>query len=460
VRPATLTEVARAMGADLPAPDANALVGGAAIDSRKVREGDLFFAMRGRTDGADFAPEAHLRGAVATVATRPLEVPTLVVDDPEVALQRLARWTLVRQDAPSPTVVGITGTVGKTTAKDALATILRHSGKRVSATAGNLNNELGLPLTVLSADPRTDFLVLEMGATHAGDIEHLCGIAPPEVGILTAISPVHLDSFGSLEGLAAAKGELALALSESGTLVAPLNAPERATGSGRKLGRRITFSREGDEVDADLVASGIEGREDGLRFVATMGGESVEVRSPVFGTHLVEPLLASLGGALALGLDLNLAARGLSRLRRTGLRGDVYRLRDDIVVYDDSYNASPAAVAAVLRYGAEQATGQRRRLVVVLGGMFELGPCAREYHREAGKLAEEVGVDLLACVGDEARWYAEAFGGKTLFYDDAATAAQTLRDELQAGDYLVVKGSRGVGLDTLTRKLRESLALV
>jgi UDP-N-acetylmuramoyl-tripeptide--D-alanyl-D-alanine ligase len=214
VRPATLTEVARAMGADLPAPDANALVGGAAIDSRKVREGDLFFAMRGRTDGADFAPEAHLRGAVATVATRPLEVPTLVVDDPEVALQRLARWTLVRQDAPSPTVVGITGTVGKTTAKDALATILRHSGKRVSATAGNLNNELGLPLTVLSADPRTDFLVLEMGATHAGDIEHLCGIAPPEVGILTAISPVHLDSFGSLEGLAAAKGELALALSE------------------------------------------------------------------------------------------------------------------------------------------------------------------------------------------------------------------------------------------------------
>jgi UDP-N-acetylmuramoyl-tripeptide--D-alanyl-D-alanine ligase len=457
VRPATLREAARAMGADLPTAHADALVGGAAIDSRNVREGDLFFAMRGRTDGADFAPEAHLRGAVATVATRPLDVPTLVVDDPEKALQRFARWTLVRPDAPSPTVVGITGTVGKTTTKDALATILRHAGKRVSATAGNLNNELGLPLTVLSADPRTEALVLEMGATHAGDIEHLCGIAPPEVGILTAISPVHLDSFGSLEGLAAAKGELALALPESGTLVAPLNAPERATGSGRKLGRRITFARE---VDADLVASGIESREEGLRFVATMGGESTEVRSPVFGTHLVEPLLASLGGALALGLDLEVAARGLSRLRRTGLRGDVYRLRDDIVVYDDSYNASPAAVAAVLKYGAEQAAQQGRRLVVVLGGMFELGPCAREYHRDAGKLADEVGVDLLVCVGDEARWYTEDFGGKTLFYEDAATAAETLRDGLQGGDYLIVKGSRGVGLDTLTSKLRESLALV
>jgi len=457
VRPATLTEVARAIGADLSTAHADALVARAAIDSRKVREGDLFFAMRGRTDGADFAPEAHLRGAVATVATRPLDVPTLVVEDSEKALQRLARWTLVRPDAPSPTVVGITGTVGKTTTKDALATILRHSGKRISATEGNLNNELGLPLTVLSADPRTEVLVLEMGATRAGDIETLCSIAPPEIGILTAISPVHLDSFGSLEGLAAAKGELALALPETGTLVAPVNAPERATGSGRNLGRRITFAREDG---ADLVASGIEGREEGLRFVATIDRESAEIRSPVFGTHLVEPLLAALGGALALGLDLEVAAGGLSRLRRTGLRGDVYRLKDDIVVYDDSYNASPAAVAAVLEYGAEQATQQGRRLVVVLGGMFELGPCAREYHREAGKLADEVGVDLLVCVGDEARWYAEAFGGKTLFYEDAATAAESLRDELRGGDYLIVKGSRGVELDTLTRKLRESLALV
>jgi len=457
VRPATLTEVARAIGADLSTAHADALVARAAIDSRKVREGDLFFAMRGRTDGADFAPEAHLRGAVATVATRPLDVPTLVVEDSEKALQRLARWTLVRPDAPSPTVVGITGTVGKTTTKDALATILRHSGKRISATEGNLNNELGLPLTVLSADPRTEVLVLEMGATHAGDIETLCSIAPPEIGILTAISPVHLDSFGSLEGLAAAKGELALALPETGTLVAPVNAPERATGSGRNLGRRITFAREDG---ADLVASGIEGREEGLRFVATIDRESAEIRSPVFGTHLVEPLLAALGGTLALGLDLEVAAGGLSRLRRTGLRGDVYRLKDDIVVYDDSYNASPAAVAAVLEYGAEQATQQGRRLVVVLGGMFELGPCAREYHREAGKLADEVGVDLLVCVGDEARWYAEAFGGKTLFYEDAATAAESLRDELRGGDYLIVKGSRGVELDTLTRKLRESLALV
>jgi len=395
---------------------------------------------------------------VATVATRQLEVTTLVVDDPEEALQRLARWTLVRQDAPSPTVVGITGTVGKTTTKDALATILRHAGKRVCATAGNLNNELGLPLTVLSADPRTEVLVLEMGATHVGDVEHLCSIAPPTVGILTAITPVHLDSFGSLEGLVAAKGELALALPESGTLVAPLTAPERATGPGRKLGRRITFARENDA--ADLVASEIEGREEGLRFVVSIGGESAEVRSPVFGTHLVEPLLASLGGALALGLDLEAAARGLSRLRRTGLRGDVYRLRDDIVVYDDSYNASPAAVAAVLEYGADQAAQQGRRLVVVLGGMFELGPCARAYHREAGKLADEVGVDLLVCVGDEARWYAEAYSGKTLYYDDAATAAETLGDVLQGGDYLIVKGSRGVGLDTLTRMLRESLALV
>jgi UDP-N-acetylmuramoyl-tripeptide--D-alanyl-D-alanine ligase len=454
VRPAALAEVARALEAEPTAGGGDTLVRGAATDSRVVREGDLFFALRGRTDGADVAPEAYLRGAVAAVATRPLEVPTLVVSDPLEAMQRLARWMLRRDDAPL--VVGITGTVGKTTTKDALATVLRHAGKRVSATAGNFNNEIGLPLTVLAADPRTEVLVLEMGATHPGDIRHLCGIAPPTVGILTAISPVHLDSFGSLDALASAKGELALALPEVGALVSPAAAPEAATGSGRRLRRRITFGPEG----ADLTASGVEEREEGLRFVARLGDRSAEVRSPVFGTHLVEPLLAALGGALALGLDLEQGARGVSRLRRTGLRGEVYRLRDNVVVYDDSYNASPAAVAAVLRYGAQQATRQDRRLVAVLGGMFELGAAARAYHQEVGRLAEEAGVNLLVCVGDEARWYAEAFSGKTLFYNDAETAADGLGEKLQPGDYVVVKGSRGVGLDILTHKLKESLTLV
>jgi UDP-N-acetylmuramoyl-tripeptide--D-alanyl-D-alanine ligase len=458
MRPATLDEISRVLGAELMAVDGDQLVGGAAVDSRLARAGDLFFALRGRTDGADYAPEAYLRGAVAAVAARPLEVPTLVVEDPLRALQELARWTLVRPDAVPPRVVGITGSVGKTTTKDALATVLRYAGKRVSATAGNLNNEIGLPLTVLAADPRTEVMVLEMGATHTGDIKHLCSIAPPSVGILTAISPAHLDSFGSLEDLAAAKGELALALPNAGTLVHPAGVPRAATGHGRSLERLIIFGR--DAAEADLWASALEEREEGLRFVAHFEDRSAQVRSPVFGTHLVEPLLAALGGALALGLDLDVCARGASRLRRTGLRGEVYRLRDDIVVYDDSYNASPAAVAAVLRYGAEQSGRGGRRLVAVLGGMFELGYGARDYHREAGELAEEVGVDLLVCVGDEARWYAEGFSGKTLFYPEAADAGEDLEKHLRSRDYVIVKGSRGVGLDVLTRALKESLALV
>ena len=457
MRPTTLVEAARILEAELTTGEEDAIVRGAAVDSRVVREGDLFFALRGRVDGADFAPEAYLRGAVAAVATRPLGVPTLIVEDPLAAMQRLARWTLLRGDAPL--VTGITGSVGKTTAKDALATVLRYAGKKVSATAGNFNNEIGLPLTVLAAEPRIEILVLEMGATHAGDIACLCGIAPPKIGILTAVSPVHLDSFGSLEALAAAKGELALALPGDGTLVAPADAPEAATGPGRSLKQRIVFGREGAR-GADLWASGIEEHEEGLRFLAHLGDRSVGVRSPVFGTHLVEPLLAALGGALALGLDLEQCAKGVSRLRRTGLRGEIYRLRNDIVVYDDSYNASPAAVAAVLRYGAEQAARQGRRLVAVLGGMFELGPAARTYHQEAGELAGEVGVDLLVCVGDEARWYAESFSGETLFYEGADAAADDLGERLQSGDYVIVKGSRGVKLDTLTRKLKESLALV
>ena len=457
MRPTTLEEVVRVLDTGMPAGRVDEAVRGATFDSRKVREGDLFFALRGRTDGANFAPEAHLRGAVATVADRMLEVPTLVVENPLEAMQRLARWTLLREDVPSPTVVGITGTVGKTTAKDALATVLRHAGKRVSATAGNFNNEKAHPLTVLAADPPTEILVLEMGATHAGDIERLCSIAPPRIGVLTAISPVHLDSFGTLEALAAAKGELALALPEDGTLISPAGASAGAVGPGRELERRITFGR-GEA--ADLRASEVEGSEEGLRFVVHFGDGSAEARSPVFGTHLVEPLLAAIGGALACGLDLETCARGLSHLRRAGLRGEVSQLGGDIVVYDDSYNASPAAVAAVLKYGAEQAAWQKRRLLVALGGMFELGAGARAYHREIGKLAAEVGVDLLVCVGDEARWYAEAFPGKTLFYPDAGTAADALRAELRSGDYLIVKGSRGVGLDALTRKLRDSLAFV
>jgi UDP-N-acetylmuramoyl-tripeptide--D-alanyl-D-alanine ligase len=459
LKPVALETVARVIGGYLTGGDGTILATGATVDSRSVRGGELFFALKGRIDGADFASEAHLRGAVAAVATRPLPVPTVVVENPMEALQELARWTLGSMD--SPTVVGITGTVGKTTVKDATEAILRCAGCRVSATAGNLNNEIGLPLTVLAADERTEVLVLEMGATHKGDIAHLCSIAPPEVGILTAVSPVHLDSFGSLEDLAAAKGELALALPESGALVSPLGAPKAAVGPGRNLALRITF---GYGPEAELYAAEISELESGLAFELHVREGTkervVEVKTPVFGTHLVEPLLAAIGGALALGLGPEECARGLTRLRRTGLRGEVYRLRDDIVVYDDSYNASPAAVTAVLRYGAEGARGQNRRLVAVLGGMFELGAGARQYHREAGCLAGEVGVDLLVCVGDEARWYAESFPGEVLLYENAEEAAEKLEKELRGGDYVVVKGSRGVGLDRLTRKLKERLALV
>lgn len=377
-----------------------------------------------------------------------------MVDDPLGALQELARWVLRRET--SATVVGITGTVGKTTTKDALATILRSAGRKITATEGNLNNEIGLPLTVLNAAPDTEVLVLEMGATHPGDIAFLCGIARPHVGILTAISPVHLDSFGSLEKLAETKGELARSLPEDGAFVSPVGVPEAAVGEGRSFGLHITFG----EDEADLWASGVEETKEGLRFTIHAGGESAGVHAPVHGTHLVRPLLAATGGALALGIPLEDCARGLSRLRRTGLRGDLLRLRDDILVYDDSYNASPAAMAAVLRYGAHQASSSGRRLVAVLGGMFELGPGAREYHREAGRLAGEVGVDLLVCVGEEARWYAEGFPGEKIFCESAGEAAERLPELLQPGDYVLVKGSRGVRLDTLTARLKEILSVV
>ena len=459
MRPATLRDVARAIGAGLHDAGDEVEARGAATDSRLVREGDLFFALQGRSDGAVYAEEALRKGAVAAVASRPLAGPTLVVEDPLAALQALARWSLRRPGAGAPTVVGITGSVGKTTTKDALAAVLRSGGTRVSATVGNLNNEIGLPLTVLAAPANTEVLVLEMGADHVGNIADLCRIASPRHGILTAIAPAHLESFGSLEALAATKGELAASLPQDGSLVSPAGVPESAVAPGRELARRIVFSAT-EAASADLLASDFDEDDEGLRFTVRMGERRAAARAPVFGTHLVEPLLAATGGAVALGMDLEDAARGLARLKRTGMRGDVYRLRDDVLVYDDSYNAaSPPSMAAVLRYAAETAKRQDRRLVVVLGGMFELGPGARAYHREIGEIADGLGVGLLACVGDEARWYAETFTGEALHYPDAKSAIG-IREHLRPGDYLIVKGSRGVGLDTLTRQLRESLALV
>ncbi len=455
MRQSTLAQIASVVEAKLVGGDGDTLVTGANVDSRTVRDGDLFFALTGETDGTDYASHANDRGASATVASLPLDVPTLVVEDPQSALAKLARWNL--ETDRYPFVVGITGSMGKTTTKDALATILRFAGKRVSATEGNFNNEIGLPLTVLAAPEATEILVLEMGATHKGDIKHLCDVAPPSVGILTAIAPVHLDSFGSIEALAAAKGELAMCLPEDGSFVYPNDVPEAARGAGRSFGKSFAFTGEGE---ADLWASEVEEREDGLRFTVNYGEESAEVRTPAFGTHLISPLLGAIGGALALGLTLEECAAGLTRLKRTGLRGEVYKLRDDIVIYDDSYNASPVAMSAVLRYGATHAESQGRRLVAVLGGMFELGGGAREYHREIGALSNEVGVDLLLCVGDEARWYAEAFSGDSSTHSNAEEAADALQEALRPGDYVIVKGSRGVKLDILTRKLRERLALV
>lgn len=458
----SLKTVARVIGAELaPGMDDGTLVRGGVADSREVLAGagQLFFALGGNTDGARFAGDAYGSGAVAVVASRSLEVPTLVVEDPLRALQKLAHWSLAREDVNRPRVVGITGSVGKTTTKDALAAILRTAGMRVSATEGNYNNEIGLPLTLLAAREDTEALVLEMGATHAGDIAHLCSIAPPRVGVLTAVSPVHLESFGSLEDLTAAKGELADSLPEYGSLVSPHDVSTLATGRGRLLARRIAIGGDAEGAEG-LIASEIESNEDGLSFIVHHGGREARVESPVFGTHLVEPLLAAFGGAIALGLDLEDCARGVGRLKRTGLRGEMYRLRDGIVVYDDSYNASPVANEAVLRHGAEEVRTGGGRLVAVLGGMFELGVGAREYHREIGALATELGVELLVCVGDEARWYAEGFDGKTMLYTDAKAAGEGLKEYLESGDYVVLKGSRGVGLETVSRRLREELAVV
>ena len=424
-----------------------------------MREGDLFFALRGRTDGADFAPEAHLRGAVATVATRRLDVPTLVVDDPLEALQRLARWTLLRQDAPSPAVVGITGTVGKTTTKDALATILRHAGKRVSATAGNLNNEIGLPLTILASDPRTEVLVLEMGATHAGDIQvsvrhrpardrypdrHLAG---PSGLFRDARSPRSRERRTGPRPTRVRHAGLPGGRARDGDRVGPETGPAYHL---RPRRRQRTSSPRGSKAG-----------DEGLRFVASMAGESAEVRSPVFGTHLVEPLLGRprrrarprpRPGSRPPGASLACGERAFGATC-TGLKKT-----SSSTTTPTTHPPPPSRpYSSTVRIRHADRVGGSSSCSAACSSW---GPAPALTTGRPVNWLPRVGVDLLVCVGDEARWYAETFSGKTLFYQDAESAAEALRRELQAGDYLIVKGSRGVGLDTLTRKLRESLALV
>lgn len=447
---ATMAEAAAAMeGALTGAPDA-ALWDGAAIDSRAVRPGQLFFALPGaRTDGHRFVPQALERGAAAVVVheegAAPPEAPRIKVDDAFSALHALTR--AIRARTPKR-LVGVTGSVGKTTTKELLAAMLagRH---RVARTPGNLNSLYGFPLSLLDIPDDTEWMVAEMGMSTPGELGRLSLLARPDVAVFTVVRPVHLEFFADLRAIAEAKAELLQGLAPGGLVVANADDPEVA-----RIGRRhaeaggqvVWYGRGGDvrAVDAEPadVAGGL-----GSRFRLEADGESLEVLLPLHGLYNVDNCLAAAAAAWAVGMPLSEIAAAVAAVRPAAMRGVVHHLPAGGTLIDDSYNSNPAALARALESAALLPAARRW---VVAGDMLELGAGGPELHREAGRRAAELGFSPVVGVGALARELvagaAEA-GADTAWYPDAASAAARAAGELRPDDLLLVKGSRGVGLE-------------
>jgi UDP-N-acetylmuramoyl-tripeptide--D-alanyl-D-alanine ligase len=436
----TLDEIAAVTGGRLVNADPAAVVSGPVeYDSRKVLPGGLFVAFEGeKVDGHQFAATAVDAGAAGVLSTRDTGQPGVVVEDPLLALARLARVVIDR--LPGMTVVGLTGSSGKTTTKDYIGQLLSRLGPTV-APAGSLNNELGHPYTVLKATPETRFLVLEMGARGIGHIRHLTEVAPPRIGLVLNVGVAHIGEFGSVEGTAQAKGELVEELPPDG--VALLNADDALVAAmARRTPARVVLF--GESPLATVRATEVELDERG-RASYTLGGE--RVRLGVIGRHQVSNTLAAAAVALELGIPLADVATALGEIAVVSSRRmDVFDRPDGVTVIDDSYNANPSSTAAALH--ALVAMGRGRRTAAVLGYMAELGDFEESGHFGTGRLAAELGLDRIIVVAENASPIldgaldVESWKGEAIFAADQGAAIAALNADLRPGDVVLVKGSR------------------
>lgn len=429
---------------------------GISIDSRTIREGELFVAIKGdRFDGHDFAATAIKQGAWGALVGRHAfgDDPGAVrglrnivpVDDTLVSLQEMSLMHRKRHAVP---VVGITGSNGKTTTKEMTAGILGLAGT-VLKNEGNLNNHIGVPLTLLKLDRRHSAAVIEMGMSAAGEIALLTRLAAPTVGVITNIGPAHLEFLKSTDNVARAKGELLETMDQRGTAV--LNADDRYYGTLReRFGG--TVRSFGIANLADVTARDIRQERESTRFTIVAEGSSTAVRLPAVGMHNVLNALAATAAALAAGAALDAVKTGLERFRPLAMRSELRTIKGR-TVFADCYNANPGSMRAALETLALLRTGGRA--VAVLGDMLELGEASAEAHREIGRAAARSGVDVLIVAGRSARFLAEGArqGGmdaKSVFEaETTAAAARLLREHSREGDAVLVKGSRGMKMETV-----------
>ena len=425
-------EVASAVDGRLVGDDV--ALDGVATDSRGDVTGRLFVPLVAERDGHDFIATAIDNGAAAYLTSRlPAEdAPAIVVDDTLVALAAIG--ALARTRLPER-VVGVTGSVGKTSVKDLLAAALATTYETV-ASERSFNNEIGVPLTLANAPDATEAAVVEMGARGVGHIAELCAVAHPTIGVVTAVGHVHTELFGTIDDVARGKGELVEALPPSGTAVLNADDERVAAMRARTSARVVTFGERGD-VRASAVVLDEELRAS-FRLHSPWG--DTEVRLAVRGYHQVANALAAASAALACGVPVAAVGDGLARAALSPWRMDLRRTRSGALVLNDAYNANPISVAAALR---SLAALPARRRVAVLGTMAELGAVAVEEHRALGLLAAELGIDVIAV--DEPR-----YGATNVADIDAAASAL---GALGAGDAVLVKGSRVAGLERLAEAL-------
>jgi len=454
VIPLSLARIAEITGGQLRGDPSAVVTGEVVIDSRRAGPGGLFAAVAGeRSDGHDFAAAAVAAGAAGVLATRPVPVPSVLVADVPAALAALARFVV---DAlPAVRVAGITGSSGKTSTKDLAAQLVERLGPTI-APAGSLNNEFGLPLTVLRADASTRYLVLELSARGLGHIAYLCRIAPPRYGVVLNVGHAHAGEFGGLDQVARAKGELVEALPPDGVAILNADDPRVLAMASRTPARVVTFGGQaGVPVRAADVRLDDLGRPS-FTLLTPEGSARVTLR--LHGAHNVPNALAAAALAGELGLGLDGIADGLcAAVARSRWRMEVRQRGDGVTVINDAYNANPESVRAALDALAHLA--QDGRGFAVLGHMAELGGSSRASHEDIGEYAARSGLAGLIAVGEEAAPLlagarrVRSWPGEALAVPDGAAALEMLANLVKPGDVVLVKASRAARLEGVAADL-------
>jgi UDP-N-acetylmuramoyl-tripeptide--D-alanyl-D-alanine ligase len=448
--PMSLPEIARVVGG-VVVHDSGVLVDGPAfVDSRVAERGGLFVAVAGeRVDGHDFVDAAIDAGGAAVLSVRDTGKPGVLTDDPVAALARLAHHVLGL--LPGTRVVALTGSQGKTSTKDLLAQVLSTAGTTV-ATLGSLNNELGLPLTVLRAEPATEYLVLEMGARHVGDLRASCEIARPDVSLVLNVGKAHIGEFGSQQAIASAKGEIVEALAEDGLAILNADDPLVSAMAARTVAPVRTFGTgEGADVRFEHLRVDDLGRP---AFDLVAAGERARVQLGLVGEHHAANAAAAAAVATGLGMSLGSVATALAEATPVSRgRMEVTERADGVTVIDDAYNANPDSMRAALKALADIGRGRPgARTVAVLGEMRELGPSSRDEHDAVGRLVVRLDIDQLLVVGEPAKplhlgaCLEGSWGGESVFVADNDAATAWLREHLTPGDVVLFKASNAAQL--------------